>query len=1299
MGADTGVDFAVAVAPGPDAVDTRPALVAPSGRLKPYVPRLLIDWLRNEPDRTYQEVVGTLAFVDISGFTRLTERLARHGKVGAEEMSDILNSTFAALLDVAYLNGASLVKWGGDAVLLLFDGPQHAERACRAAYHMRDTMRRIGRLTTTAGNVTLRMSVGVHSDTFHFFLVGDPAYHRELIVSGPAASTTAVIEGIADAGEIGISASTAALLDPRCVGRRKDEALLLRAVPDVAEVGIPPGKDVQDLDLTAVLPLGIREHLLAEPGEAEHRTIAVAFVQFSGTDALLAGEGPQALADALGEAMANVQDATASNGVTFFETDINRDGGKVMLTAGAPISRGHDDDRMLRAVRLVVERAGRLPLRVGVNRGPVFSGDFGPFFRKTYSVKGDAINLAARVMGKAAAGEVLATRAVVEHARTAFVLTDVPPFMVKGKSRPIDAVRLGPVVDGHSEPATTAELPPLRGRRDELVALDTALAGLESGAGTFVRVFGEPGIGKTRLMQEVERLAGARTGGALVIKTACDELEEGIPYLSVRRLFRAAVGLPPEAGAAASAGRLQDLVSASAPHLTPWLPLLGIVVGVDLPPTPETARLAEEFRKNRLEEVALDLLGRLLTGPVVVVVDDVHFADDASLDLLVAVAELAAERPWLVLFSGRDDRRRAALDSGLTPSAVVTLVGLSADDSRALLEDLTPDEPLPPATLATLVERSGGNPLFLRGLLMASRVRGDLDRLPDTVEDLVIAEIDRLPPAHRRLLRYAAVLGTAVDEELLREMLADDDLDPGPGAFRPLQAFVRFDGPGRLRFRHALIRDAAYAGLPYRRRRELHDLVGTRLLARMADPAATPEPLALHFFHAGHSSQAWTYCRLAGERARGLYAHAEAARFLEWAAESGRRAAVPAGELGQVLEDLGDVRYLMGLSPDASRAYRQALHASRGDPVRQAALLLKEGRLQQRMGNLALSQRRLTQGLRLLDGLDATTALAIHSRLATRYGIARLHRGRYGEARRWGALALGLGEMARDPLALAEAHNVLEAAATWSGEATEFSHAALALDLYTQIEDLTGQGHSLNNLAVRAVLEGRWDEAQVLIRRAAEAFARSGDEASLATAAYNEADVLVRQGRVAEAEPLLQKAQRVARSVGDQDVVLLATREAGKAAARAGRFDEARGMLTEAGDRLAAEGEVQEAADAWAAIAESYLLEGRWRQALEEADRVLAGGQAGTAVLPTLHRVRGFAQLMSGDVSAARASFAARLDAAASPQVGLEQALLQAGMARVMAITGDPVAADLEVASRTTLDALGVVSAPLPPGW
>ena len=114
--------------------------------LKPYVPRLLIEWVRDSPEIPYRQVEGSLAFVDISGFTALTERLARRGKVGAEILRDTLDGVFNALLDEAYLWGAGLIKWGGDALLLLYDGPGHEARAARAAWEMQRTIERVGRL-------------------------------------------------------------------------------------------------------------------------------------------------------------------------------------------------------------------------------------------------------------------------------------------------------------------------------------------------------------------------------------------------------------------------------------------------------------------------------------------------------------------------------------------------------------------------------------------------------------------------------------------------------------------------------------------------------------------------------------------------------------------------------------------------------------------------------------------------------------------------------------------------------------------------------------------------------------------------------------------------------------------------------------------------------------------------------------------------------------------------------------------------------------------------------------------------
>ena len=299
--------------------------------LSAYLPRILGDWLTTSPECTHRAVDGSLVFVDISGFTQLTERLARKGKVGAEEMSDTLSATFAGLLSVARADGADLVKWGGDAVLLLFSDADHAQRAARSSYRMRQTLRTIGKLTTTSGSATLRMSVGIHSGDFHFFLVGDPKIHRELLISGPGASVCADMEAAAAAGQIGLSASTAALLPQRLLGDPLEGGRLLRSQPRPDDVPAVPRQAAGDPE--NVLPVNIRAHLLAGTGEPEHRPITVAFVQFSGTDELLATAGATSARPGRGGAQ---RVGLADHEVTFFETDINRDGGKIMLTAGAP---------------------------------------------------------------------------------------------------------------------------------------------------------------------------------------------------------------------------------------------------------------------------------------------------------------------------------------------------------------------------------------------------------------------------------------------------------------------------------------------------------------------------------------------------------------------------------------------------------------------------------------------------------------------------------------------------------------------------------------------------------------------------------------------------------------------------------------------------------------------------------------------------------------------------------------------------------------------------------------------------
>src|SRR5262249_14915373 len=249
------------------------------------------------------------------------------------------------------------------------------------------------------------------------------------------------------------------------------------------------------------------------------------------------------------------------------------------------------------------------------------------------------------------------------------------------------------------------------------------------------------------------------------------------------------------------------------------------------------------FRKARLEETVRELMGILLLESALLVFEDTHWMDDASADLLRELVLGLEERPWLVIVSRRDQ------DSGFTVPASIEaqrleLEPLDPEQAAELVHAATEELPFAPHEVAALADRAGGNPLFLTELLTAARSSG-LEELPDSVEALMMAQIDRLPPADRFVLRCAAVVGATFTEELV---VASLDEPPDPGVWRRLASYLDEGPDGELRFRHALVRDAAYEGLPYRRRRRLHERVGCTLEALTPSPEDEAALLSLHFF-------------------------------------------------------------------------------------------------------------------------------------------------------------------------------------------------------------------------------------------------------------------------------------------------------------------------------------------------------------------------------------------------------------------------------------------------------------------
>ena len=1215
-----------------------------SAELIPFVPRITVEWLQDNPELRWLEVEGTISFVDISGFTAMSERLSNIGRAGAEEVTDVMNATFSALLDVAYAQGGGLLKFGGDALLLLYDGDDHAARAARAAFEMRRTLRAIGRPRTSAGSVMLKMHAGLHSGRFQFFLVGGS--HRELLVTGPAATRVVEMEAASEAGEILVSPETAALLEPQALGEDKGPGKLLQAAP-AAFGELMPMPDVGSTPIEVAVPAPLRAQLLdVGPLEGEHRHAAVAFVRFAGTDEIVATEGAAAVAEALEALMETIQVAADEHEVTVLESDIDRDGGRIILVAGAPQTFGDDEERLLRTLRAAVDQGLPLPVHVGVSEGRVFAGQVGATFRRTYTILGDTAALAARLMARAGEDEIWVSAQAFSRGGGSFAATELEPFQVKGKADAVRAVVLGDLL---TETERAAETPddklPFVDRERERAVLAASVAPVRMGFGTLVELIGEPGIGKSRLADELR----THCDDMELVTLRCEQYESSTPYHVFRPFLRSLLDVPLTDTGTENRAALGQRLRTVDEELVPWAPLLGAPLDAEVDSTPEVDDLDPSFRRARLHGVLASLLGKLLDSPTLLVFEDVHWMDDASTELLRHLGTQLSTRPWLTCTTRRASEGGFLAAEGIPPLPALTLrlEPLPPDDAKSLIRAAAGDRELTEDELAAIFERGAGNPLFLQELAGPEEAGDTAEQLPDTVEALVATRIDRLAPADRALLRWASVLGTSFSGAVITDVLEDDPTAASDSeAWNRLGEFVERDPDvaGAFRFRHALIRDGAYEGLSYKRRRELHGRVADVIERREADTADdSAELLSLHYSRAERRPETWHYSVEAARRAEEKYANVETTQFLERALEAAKGwTGAPADEVARVWELLGDVRMRLAAYDEAASAYREARTFWRSEPVHQARLIQQEAVVRVRLGNYPQALRRLTQALRLLDGVEGVAAGAQRAHLCNWYAGVLQYQWRPNEAILWCNRAIDEAEPSGAEDALAHAYFNLDWAYLALGRRDEAIHSPRAVEIYERLGALDRLAWALNIMGGRSYLAGRWEEAIEFADRARRTFLRIGDEMNATVAALNVACIRSDQGRMEDAEPLFRRGLELRRSAGNPLKIGEAASELGRFAGRTGNFEEAHALLAEARELFETEGDQVEAlaADVWRV--ESLVTEGSSAAALELAADALGRTETipGVAILAAmLHRLRGWAFMQLRDLEGAGAAF------------------------------------------------------------
>ena len=1255
----------------------------------PYVPRVLARHVASTDGPSVRVSDASMVHVDVSGFTKLSERLAIIGAEGAEHLADAIGSCFASLLAIAYDEGGSLLKFGGDALLLLFEGEGHAVRASRSGLLMRRRLREVGRIETPRAAVQLRMTVGVHSGEMHLFVVGES--HRELIVGGPGATDTLHVEEAGEAGQIVVSHATAAGLPARCLGDPCDPGLLLTREPP-GEPGTHADRTPPDFDpalLASCLSTEVRRHVSAGTQTPEHRTVTTAFVHFDGLDGLITREGADAATQALHELVSSVQRACDEHEVCFLSTDSDIDGGKLILTAGCPRATGDDEERMLLTVRSIIEEHGKLDVCIGVNRGKVFAGDIGPHYRRTYTVMGDAVNLAARLMAKAPHGQIYATESVLDRSETRFATMAIEPFMVKGKSKPVSAWAVGRATGSRRRESPIADFD-LVGRAAQLQTFRDALE-QTTGGGALVEITGEPGMGKTRLLHELRTLAPGRP----VLHATCEAYTAAVPYGAWRELLRQLIGVRWEDPADTVVAQLRMAVGANAHDLMPWLPLLAIPLDVDIEPTVEVRQLAPGFRSAKLHEVVVAFLERRLDPQTAIEVEDAHHMDPESADLLGAVVAALDQLPCLVAVT------RRPVDGGFVApperSIQVHAEPLSKEEALALAEEVTDESPLLPHLLEEVVERAAGNPQFLLDLLVAA---GDADGepLPDSIESAAMARLDRLAHEDRALVRCASVLSLSFHPRQLDADFLGDVPVPTAATWERLSGLFADDGDGHLRFRHPVVRDAAYAVLPYATRRRLHHVAGTRLERDFGEDADEAGGiLSLHFSLAGDHDRTYRYARIAADRASDQFAFAGAALLYRRALTAARTLHPPEAELAAIWEALAKAYTHTGEPQRALDALTAARKHAGDDPLRRAHLLHRQGTvLVERAGQASRGARWFARGLREVESLPGREAGAARAQLVASMAQLRQRQGRSADAVTLCRRAIEEAEAAGEEAALAHALCVLDWALAFSGRPREPGHSERALEIYVRLNDADRESAVLNNMGGIAYLTGRWDEAVELYARAADASRRAGDAATAAFGDCNLAEVLIDQGRLEEAEQRLVRVRRVWAGVSDEAGVAYATALLGRVAVRAGRGEEGRALLAEATARFRELGIEDDAAWVDALMAEALAFDHRSDEALELAERVLIDRDGDGRVGPLLHRVRGYALTQRGQLEDALHALTTALNHARAQQLDYDVAAAIDALEAVDRLLGRrsfvaPVKRD------ELLERLRVVELPAPP--
>lgn len=1172
---------------------------------------------------------GAVLFADVAGFTALTTSLAElfGPRRGAEEVPVYLNRLYEALIGEVHARSGSVIGFAGDAITCWFPGDDgHAAVACGVA--MQAAMApfaalRIGgaRATTT---VALEVKVAVSCGTARRFRVGDEAVQLIDVIAGDPVAELEALNDASAKGQVVLSAAVAAavgdaaLLSPLdrptapagamtlrapsdpVVGGRRDTPALAGAHSPATLAEHAPAED----ELGRWLLPTVKRRLSAGGGDflTELRPVAALFLAFAGID-MAHDEEAGAKLDLL---VRRVQQGVTEYGGDVLQLTTGDKGTYLYAAFGAPVAHEDDVARCAAAALELREALLGLPfveeLKIGLGYGTARTGAYGSAARRTYGALGRGTNMAARMMSAAPHAGIYVSGAFAEALGGGFDLRPLDGVVVKGSAAPVAAFEL----EGRSAVARRwrAEVTgrALVGRAAELAAISSGIAEAAAGRGGVIQVVAEAGLGKSELL--VRALHGARD--VRVVGGACQAFGRTAPYQLWKGVFRQLLGLEAAAAAEERLPGLEAALAAVDPALVDQADLLAPLLDLPTPPVVGYQASDAEERNARRLALLLNLFRHAARASarrgmtLVLLLEDLHWLDPASADLLAELALSVPSLPVLVLTSARprDDGRAGVV--GEVPGAQVLRLG-PLDEQAALavvaarLAEAGQAVRLSDELAARIVERSAGNPFYLGELLTdllqrAAPAGGGLDltdlaELPTSLHSLILGRLDRLELAAQMSLKVASVVGKqfrvgwvsacqgAADERAAAAFVATDQAG--------LTERVLAEPPTHA-FNHAITRDVTYDSLSNATRLQLHTRLG-RFIEQHVAGASEPnlDLLAYHFALGDDTVKARHYLRAAGAAAKAAYANEAAIDYFErlLALQDGAERLPTLLELGEVMTFVGSY----GAAEERLEA-AAALAAGMGERLSEAAALRLLGELYERQGDHGRARARLEGAARLCRGLGDGAELT--RVLLALGGNVLWHLGVYDEAEALLAEAEALARAAGDARAAARALHGTANIHLYRGEAGAAEAAFLAsLELRRGAGDDYGVANALNNLAIVSANAGDGARAEELFAESLLIRQRLGDVAGVAVALNNLGYMVAERGDLTGARALYEQSLSSRRELGDRLGLAISLNNLAGLVARLGATEEARHLYLESVGLASAIDNRRETATALAGLA------------------------------------------------------------------------------------------------------------------